>query len=78
MTARSLGQYYRIDGDTLERVYKEHLSGYYSWEDRPHADKYLLFPENFGPRMSIDETSTKDGKSSLYSQIKRDIVKKEA
>lgn len=61
MTARSLGQYYRIDGDTLERVYKEHLSGYYSWKDRPHADKYLLFPENFGPKMSIDETSTKDG-----------------
>ena len=61
MTARSLGQYYRTDGDTLERVYKEHLSGYYSWKDRPHADKYLLFPENFGPKMSIDETSTKDG-----------------
>ena len=61
MTARSLGQYYRTDGDTLERSYKEHLSGYYQWEDRPHADKYLLFPENFGPHMCIDETSTKDG-----------------
>ncbi len=61
MTARSLASYYKIDGDTLERVYKEHLSGYRQWEDKPHADRYLLFPENFGPRMSIDETSTKDG-----------------
>jgi transposase len=61
IAARSLAPYYRIDGDLLERHYKEVLSGYYEWEDRPHADKYLVFPENFGPRMSIDETSTKDG-----------------
>lgn len=61
MTARSLECYYKIDGDTLERAYKEHLSGYFQWEDKPHADRYLLFPENFGPHMSIDETSTKDG-----------------
>lgn len=61
MTARSLEFYYKINGDTLERAYKEHLSGYMEWEDKPHADKYLVFPENFGPRMSIDETSTKDG-----------------
>ena len=61
MTARSLELYYKIDGDTLERAYKERLSGYMHWEDRSHADKYLLFPENFGPHMCIDETSTKDG-----------------
>ena len=61
IAARSLAPYYRIDGDLLERHYKEHLSGYHEWEDRSHADKYLIFPENFGPHMSIDETSTKDG-----------------
>lgn len=61
VTARSLGFYYKVDGDTLERAYKEHLSGYRQWEDKPHADRYLLFPENFGMYMSIDETSTKDG-----------------
>ena len=61
MTARSLEFYYKINGDTLERAYKEHLSGYMQWEDKSHADKYLLFPENFGHQMSIDETSTKDG-----------------
>ena len=61
IAARSLALYYRIDGDRLERHYKEYLSGYRDWEDRSHADKYLVFPENFGPHMSIDETSTKDG-----------------
>ena len=61
MTARSLEYYYKINGDTLERAYKDHLSGYMQWEDKSHADKYLVFPENFGPQMSIDETSTKDG-----------------
>ena len=61
MTARSLGQYYKVNGDTLERAYKYHLSGYRGWKDISHADKYLVFPENFGPKMSIDETSTKDG-----------------
>lgn len=61
MTARSLAPYYRIDGDTLERNYKDHLSGFREWEDAAHADTYLLFPENFGPHMCLDETSTKDG-----------------
>lgn len=61
MTARSLGQYYKVNGDTLERTYKYYLSGYLSWDNRSHADRYLVFPENFGPKMSIDETSTKDG-----------------
>lgn len=61
VTARSLGLFFRTDGDTLERAYKEHLSGFMEWKDRSHADQYLLFEENFGPHMSIDETSTKDG-----------------
>lgn len=61
MTARSLARYYQIDGDTLERAYKDHLSGYREWSEGEHADRYLLFPENIGPRMSIDETSTQDG-----------------
>lgn len=61
VTARSLEFYYKINGDSLERAYKEHLSGYFQWEDLPHADKYLLFPDNIGQHMSIDEVSTKDG-----------------
>ena len=61
MTARSLGLFYRTDGDTLERAYKHHLSGFSEWTEKEHADKYLIFPENLGPHMCLDETSTKDG-----------------
>lgn len=61
----SLERYYHIDGDQLERHYKEHLSHYREWEQREHADKWLLFPENMGTHLSIDETSLSNGE--LYS-----------
>lgn len=32
-----------------------------------HAEKWLVFPENIGPRMSIDETSLSDGE--LYTIV---------
>ena len=67
IAASSLEKYYHIDGYQFERQYKEHLSGYEEWEDAPHADQWLVYPENFGPRMSIDETSLSDGE--LYTVV---------
>lgn len=49
-----------MNGGRLEEWYRLHLSGFYEWEDREHADKWLLFPENIGPYLSIDETSLSD------------------
>ena len=37
------------------------------WEDRDHADRWLVFPENVGPNMSIDETALSDGE--LYTVL---------
>ena len=54
----------------MERQYKEHLSDYLNWKDKEqgeHADKWLVFPHNVGPRMSIDETSLSDGE--LYTIV---------
>ena len=56
-----------MDGHLLERQYRDHLSGYFDWEDRPHAGEWLVFPENVGPHMSIDETSLSDGE--LYTVL---------
>ena len=67
IAASSLEKYYHIDGYQFERQYKEHLSGYEEWEDASHADQWLVYPENFGPRMSIDETSLSDGE--LYTVV---------
>ena len=67
ITARSLERYYHIDGDQFERQYKEYLSDYRMWNQLPHAENWLLFPENPGPYLSIDETSLSNGE--LYTII---------
>ena len=67
ITARSLARPYHIKGDDFERAYKESLSGYRTWKDLTHADKWLIFPRNIGPRLSIDETSMSDGE--LYTIV---------
>lgn len=56
ITARSLGLYFKVDGNNLERAYKEHLSGFCNWEQADHAEDWVLLPENIGKRLGIDET----------------------
>lgn len=67
ITGRSLEKYFHIDGDRFERQYKEHLSDYMSWSEKAHALEWLLFPENLGPYLSIDETSLSNGE--LYTIV---------
>ena len=67
MTCRTLEEFYHIDGHTFEKQYKEVLSGYRKWEQLSHADEWVLFPENMGPRLAIDETSLSNGE--LYTFV---------
>ena len=67
ITGRSLEKYFHIDGDQFERQYKEHLSDYMSWPEKDHALEWLLFPDNLGPYLSIDETSLSNGE--LYTIV---------
>ncbi len=67
MICRTLEEYYHINAHTFEKQYKETLSGYRDWEQLDHADKWLLFPENMGPRLAIDESSLSNGE--LYTFI---------
>lgn len=55
-TARSLGRFYMTDGDTLARNYKNVLSDFPAWEQKPHAQDWVLLAENLGESMSIDES----------------------
>lgn len=71
--SNSLERYYHIDGDQLERHYKEHLSHYRQWEQRSHADKWLLFPGNMGTHPSIDKTSLSNGE--LYTILTNKAAK---
>ena len=54
--AHSLERYYKINGATLEKNYKEHLSGFREWDQLAHADDWVLLEENMGERLSIDES----------------------
>lgn len=65
--SHSLEKFYYIDGEQLGRHYKEHLSDYSTWDQKEHAQKWLVFPENIGTHISIDETSVSNGE--LYTII---------
>lgn len=67
VTCHTLEEFYRIDGHTFEKQYKEALSGFRQWEQLEHADKWLLFPENIGPCLAIDESSLSNGE--LYTFV---------
>lgn len=57
VTAKSLSWTYMINANTFERAYKDTLSGFSTWEQKAHAEEWVLKPENIGPRVGIDETS---------------------
>lgn len=51
----------------FEKQYKDHLSGYHSWNQKDHADNWVLFEQNIGSTLSIDETALTNGE--LYTII---------
>ena len=67
LTCRTLENFYYIDGHLFEKQYKEILSGYRDWEQLSHAEEWLLFPENMGECLAIDETSLSNGE--LYTFV---------
>ena len=67
VTCRTLEDFYHIDGHQFEKQYKEVLSGYKDWNQLEHAECWLLFPENIGTSLAIDETSLSNGE--LYTIV---------
>lgn len=41
------------------------MSDYHQWDQKDHAEDWLLFPDNLGPWLSLDETSLSNGE--LYT-----------
>lgn len=58
---------YGVDGKKLSFWYKYFLSCYEEWEQRYHASEYVLFKENIGERLSMDETCLSQGE--LYTIV---------
>lgn len=51
----------------MAQQYKEFLSNYQTWDQKSHAQDWILFPENIGPLLSIDETALSNGE--LYTVL---------
>lgn len=62
-----LGHYFQIDGKQLQEQYKEHISDYSGWNQKDHADNWMLFAKNMGSMLSIDETALSNGE--LYTIV---------
>jgi len=67
ISAKSLEDFFLINGKLLEEQYRVHLSNFHSWSQLEHAENWILFSDNIGSYISIDETSLTDGK--LYTVI---------
>jgi len=67
VSANSVGKSYRVDGSQLAKHYKNHLSNYYDWDQFDHAGEWVLYAENIGERLCLDEIALSDGE--LYTVL---------
>jgi len=56
-----------VPGRTLQPYYKDSLSEFKEWKNLPHAKEWLIFPENIGKHLSLDETALSHGE--LYTVL---------
>jgi transposase len=67
ISSYQLGHYFQVDGKQLSQQYKDHLSDFHNWDQKDHAEEWMLFEENVGDRLSIDETALSQGE--LYTIV---------
>lgn len=58
---------YRLKTKEFEKQYKDHLSGFRDWDQLDHADKWILYEQNIGAHLSIDEVDLSNGE--LYTVV---------
>lgn len=63
----SIAKSQRIPVKEFEKQYKNHLSGFKDWEQKEHAEEWMVFPENIGKRLSLDEVALTNGE--LYTVL---------
>ncbi|WP_312301764.1 transposase, partial [Chryseobacterium sp.] len=68
-----MAELYGLNGKKFQRQYKNSLSRFESWQQKTHAEYWLIFPENISEQLSIDEVSLSDGE--LYTVLTSKIAK---
>jgi transposase len=66
-TITNISSFYGVSSNKLNRHYKKYSSGFKEWDQKMHAEDYLLFPGNIGPYLSIDEVALSQGE--LYTFV---------
>jgi transposase len=56
-----------VDGKLLQQQYVLHLSDFLTWDQFSHADDWILFSDNTGAHLSIDEVALSQGE--LYTVL---------
>lgn len=67
MSLAAIAESQKIPAKEFEKQYKEHLSEFKEWDQKAHAETWMLFPENVGPQLSIDEVAVTNGE--LYTVL---------
>ncbi|MAG87468.1 MAG: DDE transposase, partial [Flavobacteriaceae bacterium] len=49
-----MGAFYGVNGKKLQRQYKDYLSDFKEWDQKPHSKEWLIFPKNISSKLSID------------------------
>lgn len=57
----------RLGIKEFEKQYRDHLSGFHEWDQKDHAEVWMLFPGNLGSRLAIDEVELTNGE--LYTVV---------
>lgn len=73
VSSHLVGLFFQVDGKQLGQQYKDFLSDYSGWGQREHAEDWMLFPNNTGSSLSIDETALTNGE--LYTIVTNKAAK---
>ncbi len=65
MALSTIARHNQLPVKEFEKQYKYHLSGFNAWNQKDHADQWLLFPNNIGKHLSLDEVALTNGE--LYT-----------
>ena len=63
----TIASFYNLNGKKLHRQFKDYLSDFKHWKEKPHAKDWLLFPQNICSKLSIDEVALSKGE--LYTIV---------
>ena len=67
ISCKTIGEIFGLDGKLLQEQYLTHLSGFSNWFFKNEHLNHILFPENIGTHLSIDETCITQGE--LYTVL---------